>query len=225
MKRLQALLLLTLLSAWTGLAAPQVQDLGEGLSYIQIRHVPADIPGKQNAPLAPPQAWVIDLRGAKTDQSQSRTLVAWLRFHSKASTPSLVLLNADTTEQLRDMIMDTQWPSMITLAPAPSGFRADILVDTNLEADRKAGDSIEDGKALRELITIKQAKARWDESILAKEKANGGTGLAPMPESVEKKPDEAAAEAFKPNDQVLARAVQIHRSLIALKALKPPVNR
>lgn len=205
-------------------AAPQVHDLGQGLGYLQIRSVPADLPGRQDK-VPEQQAWVIDLRGAKTDQSQTRTLLAWLRFHSKASAPSLVLLNADTTHMLREMIIEAQWPSLITLAPAPAGFQADILVDANAEADRKAGDAIKEGRKPVELISITQAKVRWDEEVLAKEKSNGGSGIAPPPAELERKPDPAATEAFKPGDPVLARAVQIHRSLLALQALKGPVRR
>jgi len=110
-------------------------------------------------------------------------------------------------------------------APAPAGFQADILVEAGAEADRKAGEALKEGRKPQELIAVSQTKTRWDEEVLAKEKSNGGSGIAPPPAELEKKPDQAAIEALRPGDQVLARAVQIHRSLLALQALKAPVKR
>lgn len=206
-------------------ASPNQADLGEGLGYVRIMRVPEDLPStRQGTPER--NALVLDLRDAATDQSQTRTLLAYVKSQVKAERPSLILLNDGTTPMLREMLMETAWPALITLAPARVKFHPDITVDTSVEEDRSASLALAEGINPAELIQTKQTKDRWDESSLTKDHQDGGSGVGPQPPEPKGKLDEMQTKAFTPKDQVLARAVQIHRGMIALRALPgKPQNR
>jgi len=206
-------------------AGPNQADLGEGLGYVRIMRVPEDLPSTKQTPTER-NTLVFDLRDATTDQSQTRTLLAYVKSQVKADRPSLILLNDGTSPMLREMLMDADWPALITLAPARVKFQPDITVEANLEEDRRASLALAEGINPAELIQTKQTKERWDESSLTKDHQDGGAGLGPQPPEPKGKLDENTTKAFTPKDQVLARAVQIHRGMIALKALPgKPQNR
>lgn len=205
------------------LATPRVHDFGHGLTYIRIQAIPDDLPSAENTPSA--KAWIVDLRGAKTDQSQTRTLLAWLRARPAKDRPALVLLNNDTSQFLSERVINGKIASLITLAPAGSAIEPDIIVETTISADKVAEVALRDEETFGTLVTPSPDKVRWDEATLDKDIKEGGAGLAPEPVETTQALDEKKVETYKPRDLVLARAIQIHRGLLALNTGRKTMQR
>jgi hypothetical protein len=200
--------------AWPGpgiaAAAPLIRDLGQGLLYYRVHHLPADLPASGPGPGA---ACILDLRFADGDNAAPAALAAWIGFNATPRTPVLVLANPATSPALLRPLARVEDGGLIVIGPAEPGFHPDIAVSASPAGDRKAYEALEQGTPLAGLLSDNPDKPRMDEAELAREHlpdsavADAGT---------DRKPEPAAAPA-PVVDRVLQRAVQIHRGLLALK--------
>jgi hypothetical protein len=199
-------------------AAPLERDLGRGLTYLRVVQLPADLPTK--AP-APHQALVLDLRYVSVDATAGKAFAAWLKFHASAHSPLTILINAETSPLLLHVFLAAPLPpGVITIGTASSEFKADVAVEASAQADRLAYDALASGTPVEDLVAHKLDKPRRDEAELAREHANGTTD-----EDAEEPAPKAAATPAAPTvpvpatDLLLARAVHLHRALLALRRL------
>jgi hypothetical protein len=189
-------------------AAPPARDLGQGLSYYRVHELPSDLPSPPSGHTGP---CVLDLRFARSGETDASTLRAWVRFNVSAHTPIFVLENAATSPAILASLRGSGPAGLIVLAPAPDGLLPDIAVRTSDEADRSAYDALEKGSPVESLLSDNPAKPRVDEAYLEKEHLSDS-------EAPEVPPDNPA----RPRplvDAMLQRAVQLHRGLLALKRL------
>ena len=212
------LLVLVLATQREGTAAPLARDLGRGLAYVRVAQLPTDLPTKAAEPRS---ALVLDLRGVSADATAVTAFEAWLKFRASASSPVTILVNAGTSPLLLRAFLTSPLPSgVVTIGPASSEFKADISVNVSPEADRRAYDALANGTAIEDLIVRRLEKPRRDEAQLARQHTNGGTD-----EDTEEPPTKAATTTTPPavevpvTDLVLARAVQLHRALLALRRI------
>jgi len=212
------LLVLALATQCGAGAAPLERDLGRGLAYLRVTQVPADLPTKV---AEPHKALVLDLRYVSADATAGKAFEAWLRFRASASSPLTILINAETSPLLLRVFIDSPLPpGVVTIGPVSNEFRADIPVDASPQADRLAYDALAKGTPVEELVAHKLDKPRRDEAELARQHNNGNTD-----EDVEEPAPKPAATPAVPavdapvTDLVLARAVQLHRALLALRRL------
>jgi hypothetical protein len=214
-----SLLALTPLAILEGtVAAPLSQDLGQGLHYLRPTDLSVDIPPAKNEPDT--RTLIVDLRGSLTEATGGATFAGWLAFRDKAETPVIVLLNKDTDPNVVRIVTETDWPALLTLAPEGVPFPSDIQVDASAEADRKACAAIDRGDSLDGLISARIAKDRLDEAKLAKShEINGRVAPREIEEPKKQAPDPAGEGSSRAADLVLARAVQIHRAMLALRLL------
>jgi len=204
----------TLLAAAAGLlAAPNQQDLGKGLVYLRIAHTPADLPGKDILP-AGLSARIIDLRATDGDRLGVETLIAWLQFQAKTEVPTLILVNRQTPAALARYVLSNQLPAQLSFSAKACLIGTDITVDTSLETDLGAVETIDQGSSVAGLIAVSLNKERYDEAQVASEHASGAYRRdAEAPAATRgDKPSQPPREA----DPVLARAVQVQRALTAL---------
>ena len=205
-------------------AAPLDRNLGHDLAYHRIRELPADLP----TDAIRSQPCVVDLRYVRptpeTVQDASLALAAWVKSHATTHTPVFILANATTSRVLllrlagRDPV-----GNVVVIGAAAPGFEPDIALKLSPEADRRAYDALEADTPIDSLVVETTNKPRNDEAQLAKERQPD----AGSPDPVEAGPASAPAPAddksakSKPSsiDAVLQRAVQLHRTLIALKKL------
>jgi len=199
-------------------AAPSAQSLGQNLTYRRVRELPADLP---KTAAAPPGALVLDLRFAPATENDATAFAAWLRFYARPQAPVFVLVNDRTDRALLASLIPAAKPAgVITLGPAREGMNWDIPIKVSAEADRDAYERLEQGTPIDRLIVRKVEKIRRDEASMAKS-WNGSQVENDLPEEtdptteVEGKP----AVVEPPLDLVLQRAVQLHRSLLALKKI------
>jgi hypothetical protein len=199
------------------LAGVNQQDLGDGLQYLRIAHTPSDLPRKE--PHADGLcARIIDLRATNGDRIGVETLIAWLQFQAKSEVPTLVLLNRQTPAPLARYILSNQLPSLLSFSASPCQLGTDITVDTSLEADLGAVESIDQGNAVAGLISSSVQKERYDEAQIASEHAAGTYHREAEPTTSER--TDKAAQPSREADPVLARAVQVQRALAALHPRK-----
>ena len=212
---------LLLATAVAAAPAPTV-DLGQNLSYLRLRRLPADAPALTAAWLAP--ALVVDLRYPAVEGAPA--IPAGLPARPRHA-PLFVLVGpatpADAVAALRAAA-----PALITLGlPAP-GVTPDLVLAVDPAADRRAYDALDAGTALDALINVKIAKERFDEAALAREHEQDQAGTPPpdrpaaTPAAAPAAPATPAAAPAPPPppvDVVLQRAVQLHRALLALGRL------
>ena len=207
MRKLLALLLLAL---GVGARAGSTEsDLGHGLTYFRVHQLPGDLPTAESVRK---QTCVLDLRYVSGDFPAATALGAWLKFHASPHTPVLVLANGDTGAELLKALQ-TRGAGVVVLGIAARGFAPDIAVKVSPDVERRAYDALEHGGALASLLNDTPDKPRNDEARLAKEHVTDGA-LS----------DEEPAGSKPPTsspliDATLQRAVQLHRSLMALKKL------
>ena len=193
-------------------ATAPVAALGQNLDYLRVREVPA---GLVSAKPASNAALVLDLRFATVGTNDGFSVAAWLNAHARPNTPVFVLFNSATQPALLDALAPGYLPSgVITLAPAGTSLPADITIDVDAATDRKAYEAYDKGTALTDLVVTTTAKQRFDEAeLIRRDTAADASG----------KSSPAATPAPAPPplvDAVLQRAVQLHRSLLALGRLK-----
>ncbi len=221
MKKISAALLafaLPLLSLATE-ALPLERDLGQGLAYVRIHSLPADLPP---AP-AKPGALVLDLRYARGSADAVAILGAWLKFRASAHTPVFVLVNAGTAPAVLEFLEDTEpMPGLLTLGTASSKFVPDVTLRISAATERSAYDALEHGTPLETLLTDNPTKPRHDEAAIAQDHAASSADS----EDDEAGPDDsrtpAAVLPVAPPpliDSALQRAVHLHRALLALKKI------
>lgn len=187
-----------------GRAAPRVRDLGEGLEYVRIRDLPADLP--PNPPGMPPPC-VVDVRYVAAGPEVSAAFAAWLKFRASPRSPIFVLANRDTATELRRVLWGPHRGSGLAVVGLPGlDFAPDIAVRSTAEDERAAYAALENDLPLSVLITDQPDKVRHDEARLARV-----TPEAPAAATVP-----GAARAI-PVDAALQRAVHLHRAWRALR--------
>jgi hypothetical protein len=215
MKRLSLLFLLCA-AVSAAPAAPLLRDLGQGLVFCRVHTLPGDLPTDEAVRRHP---WILDVRYVAGDRAAATALTGWLKFHASAATPVLLLANAETSAVLlAPFTAADAITGLIILGPARSDFTPDIAVTVKPGVERRAYHALETGAAIASLITEKVDKVRNDEAMLAREH---------LPDSALSNPPEDSAGAAAPAaksappllDPVLQRAVQLHRTLIALKRI------
>ena len=197
---------------------PQTQNLGEGLSYFRVTNLAGQLPDIRAA-LEKHPALVLDLRGAAGNITAAQALrTALVPAKPDALVARFVLINAATTPAisfaLGGGIAENSVPRTVVIAPASADVPADVKTPATAEDDKRACEAIAKGAPLATLLNHQPDKPRNDEAALVREQ-NG-----------DDQQDSAAADApaapAKPvplTDSVLQLAVQIHRSLLALKKL------
>jgi len=208
------LVLAALLAAAALRAAPLERDLGQGLAYVRVHAVPADLP----APEAKSGPTVIDLRYVAAPPADSlAALQAWLRFHASPATPVFVLFNAQTGANIRAALARlSRAPGFLSIGPDLPDHPADSTIDTTPETERQAYDALELGAAPETLIAENAGKPRQDEAALAQ---NHDAAAEVTGDEAGDADPEAAKPAAPPVDSALQRAVHLHRALVALHRL------
>jgi hypothetical protein len=194
-------------------AAPLERDLGRGLAYLRIYALPGDLAASPAAG----HPTVLDLRYVQGGPAEAAGLLAWLKGHAGTHTPVFLLANVRTSAALLAPLNSPESVTgLVILGASAPGFEPDIALAVPAAAERRAYDALEKGAAIDSLVLARDDKPRNDEATLAKARlADAGDG------------DEAPAADEKPKpalpaqiiDPVLQRAVQLHRSLLALKRI------
>ncbi|MBL9188928.1 MAG: hypothetical protein JNK23_15705 [Opitutaceae bacterium] len=198
--------------AVAAVAAPLERDLGQGLGYVRVKRLPADLPAPPAGKIPP---CVIDVRYVEADATAVTTFAAWLRFRASPRAPVFVIANAATSPALLEAIAPrVAGDGVIVIGAAGGRFRPDSAVKITPEEERKAYDALENGADVATLLADNPDKVRNDEASLVR----GQTGAAPadLPE------ESAAAAPRRPTptvDAALQRALHLHRALVALKML------
>jgi hypothetical protein len=196
-------------------AAPLERDLGQGLAYVRVHTLPADLAALPAAghPL------VLDLRYVQGGPAEAAGLYAWLRQHAGPHFPVFLLANDATSAALLAPLNSPEAVNgLVILGAAAHGFDPDIALEVAPEAERQAYDALEKGAAIDSLVIAKDDKPRNDEATLAKARQADADAAD---EDNAPKPEEKPKPASPPQiiDPVLQRAVQLDRSLLALKRL------
>lgn len=195
------------------------RDLGQGLVYHRIHQLPADLPTAETTRRQP---CVLDLRYVIGDSDAAAALAAWLRFHATTRAPVLILANATTsTALIAPLAGPRPGASIVVIGGAAPGFTPDIVLKISAEAERAAYDALEHGVAIESLLAEKSDKPRNDEAKLARDRQ---ADFSATDETLESLPAEGHGMAKPkaapaPIDAALQRAVQLHRTLVALKKL------
>jgi hypothetical protein len=217
-------------------AAPIEHDLQQGLAYLRTRDLAADISLVENT-LAIRPALVLDLRQATADDETARALGKLLARPPATARFSRMLLVSRSTAPALLKQLATTFPGTVILAARTDGLSPDISVGTTPEEDALAYEALTSGVSLDKLLNgTTPQKVRYDEASLVRDHANGGNGNRSQPtdepdaesDSPEETDSTTATDKTKPTvakppaqpvDRVLLRAVQLHRTLLALKKL------
>jgi hypothetical protein len=206
MKFIRAVLRMVLgLAAVTAAAAPLTRDLGDGLLYVRVRELPADLPA---SPPVPGGACVLDLRYLPAGRDAAAAFVAWAEFRAGVRSPLFLLANRDTGAELRAALrrLPRGGGCIVIGIPGP-GFEPQLAVPSDPAAERTAYDALEGAASALDLLVENPGKPRLDEASLNR----------PRPE--EEDLPSAASPASRPVDAALQRALHLHRSLRALRRL------
>jgi hypothetical protein len=209
MKRLLSFLLgiaLPLLVA----AAPVERDLGQGLVYVRVHALPADLPPKPAGRLP---TCIVDMRYVDADAEAAAAFSTWLKSRAAPRSPVFVLANADTSAAvLKTLSTLPRGGSMAVVGVEGGQFRPDVAVKISPEDDRRAYEALEKGTPIAALLADNPNKVRNDEASLSKDRVAEASADAA---------DETLAgkRTPPPIDATLQRAVHLHRSLVALKRL------
>jgi hypothetical protein len=205
------------------------KELGQALAYVRVTDASADTALAVDTIERRP-ALVLDLRSLPADEKFAMAIRAALSKPPAPHAVRFVLINSTTAPALLAVLNDNTFKFVITLGPRSPAIAPDIAISIDDEEDRRAYTALATGTPLEKLITDNHEKPRYDEARLVQDHTNGVTppdSLLPADaddDSVttepgtEKKPA-AAKKPAAPVDLVLERAVQIHRSLLALKKL------
>ncbi len=209
--------LLALVAASAALCAravPLERDLGLGLAYLRVHALPEDLSG----PELVGSACVLDLRYVRGGSDQAPVLMAWLRRHAGPHTPVFLLANEATSAALlAPLNAPNSVTGLVILGAAVRDFDPDIAVRVSAATERRAYDALEGGAPADSLVVEKTDKPRNDEATLAKARQqDSGADDEPAADEASRQPKPAAPQLIDP---VLQRAVQLHRSLLALKRI------
>lgn len=194
------------------------RDLGQGLAYVRVHELPADLP---TAP-ARPRPLVLDLRYATGDVSAARALAAWIQFRASVRTPILVLVNPSTADDLLAQLeASASTPGLMSIGVASSRYVPDIALKVPAATERAAYDALENGTPAAKLLSDTPEKTRRDEASIAQERAQAATTEDSDSTAGDSEAAAAAAPPAPPPliDAALQRAVQVHRALKALKKI------
>lgn len=225
------LVIVLLLSVAPGLQAAIEKELGNSLAYFRVTDPEADRTPVLDA-IALRPALVLDLRSLSVSHGFVDALQIALARTPPPHAVRIVLLNATTSPALV-AALGQELPSVITLGPRSPSLSPDIIVATSNEDDLRAFHALATGTPVDKLINDNREKRRYDEAKLVQDHANGVTppdSVLPAeaeddtvktePTSVKKSPEAGKkTEPLPIIDLVLERAVQLHRSLLALKKL------
>ncbi len=197
----------------TARAAPLERDLGQGLGYVRLKQLPADLPAGEPGRA---KASVLDARYVAADGAAAMAFGAWLKFRATARTPVFVLVNADTSPALRaELRAHDPAGGIVVIGVATAQFRPDSAVAISPQDERRAYDALAEGTTVEALLTDNPGKVRNDEASLAKGQPND-----PPPVPAELPVDAPPAKRNGPPvDVALQRAIHLHRALVALKRL------
>ena len=213
MKAAHLLLFASLCALGQAGAAPLERDLGRGLSFLRVHALPADL--AKGAAAGHPV--VLDLRYVQGGPNEAAGLLAWLKQHAGAKTPVFLLANDQTSAAL---LVPLNSPEAVTglviLGAAAHGFDPDIALAVPAADERRAYNALERGAAITSLVVARDDKPRNDEATLAKARLADDSSEDDEPKPVEKPKPAPAPQVIDP---VLQRAVQLDRSLLALRRL------
>ncbi len=218
----------------TALRAATIEhDLQQGLHYLRTADLAADSATVEKT-IATRPALVLDLRHTTADDDTAVTLGRLLsRPPATARFARLILVSKATAPSLLKQLASPH-PGVVILSAQTEGLTPDIPVATTPEEDLLAYDALTGGLSLDKLLSgSTPQKIRYDEASLVRDHANGASGRSPAPDEAAPEPapvsDSSAHSdvpvatvekpAPQPVDRVLLRAVQLHRTLVALKKL------
>lgn len=225
MIRRRLLPLIFALPAIAPIIAAAPQDLGEGLSYARITDLAKDS-ADLHAALGK-EAAIIDLRNATGTPDALAQLARDLNQPATgAHAIRLILINPTTAADVVAAV-SVPHPRQLTIGPKSPALQPDVAVSTTVEQDRDAYTAGLEGTPIEKLTNGNPEKRRFDEAALARTH-NGAAAAAesqipdgedadPEPPKAPPPPAPAAAPVAGPRDLVLARAIQIHRALLAVK--------
>ena len=208
------------------------KELGQALAYLRVTEASADTSLVVDTIERRP-ALVLDLRSASADDALANAIQTALAKPPAPHAIRIVLINSTTAPALVAAITDTL-PSVITIGPRSPAITTDIAVAISDKEDRRAFAALATGTPLEKLINDAHDKPRYDEAKLVQDHANGVIPPeAALPadaedDSVTTEPtdeDKKVADPVKKTapapviDLVLERAVQLHRSMLALRKL------
>jgi hypothetical protein len=191
-------------------AAPFERSVGHGLIYYRVREAPADLPAK---PAARVPGCVLDLRYLAGDVTVADAVGAWLQDRATVRAPVFVLVNAQTSGPLLNLLARFErGRGVLVVSAAFPGFKPDSAVKTSVEEERRAYEALEKGTPIASLLTEHPDKVRNDEASLSRDRLAEAAA-------------DAAADAMDgdapppPIDYALQRAVHLHRALLALRKI------
>lgn len=211
--------------------AALTRDLGQGLTYHRATILPGDLPVTDATRKTP---CVLDLRYARGDGAAGAALSAWLKFRAAPRTPVFLLINTETAASLlAPLASRAPSPGLIVIGTASAGLTPDLALKIAPDTERRAYDALAAGTSLERLLNDSPEKVRNDEARLAKDHQGVADPTAyaqPADDFFDDTPVSGPASATAPNaskpapppptiDRALQRAVQLHRSLKALKKL------
>ena len=210
------------------LTAAVEHELQQGLTYLRTEEPALDLAIIEKN-LATHPALVLDLRASTADEETASSLRRLLaRPPATPRFARFILLSESTAKPLLNALR-ADLPGVVTLAALQSSFTPDIMVATTSEEDAHALDALGRGLSFEKLLSgTTPQKIRYDEASLVRDHAigNGGSRTFPSEEITEEpapdeEPGNTTAEKIPPQpvDRVLLRAVQLHRTLLALKKL------
>jgi hypothetical protein len=187
------------------------RDLGGGLVYFRMHHLPADLPPRENGRVPP---CVVDLRYVRTDSAGAAAFGFWIGFRASLRTPVFVLANRETDGALLASARAHATSGGVLLVGIPGdNFQPDIAVTATDVVEKQAYDAFDHGATIASLLTDYPGKVRYDERSLGKERAVEPAATEPAADAA------PAAAPVTQVDPVLQRAVHLHRALVAMKKL------
>jgi len=198
-----------------GRSAPVERDLGDGLAFFRLHAIPSDLPSDASVRQRP---CVLDVRYVSGSRTDATALLAWLKLHAGPRTPVFLLANPATSAALLAPLNSADAvPHLVILGPAARDFEPDIALPVAPEIERRAYDALEKGASIDSLIAEPVEKVRDDEERLEREHLPDG---ALSDQSADPGPSARPPAPPPLIDAVLQRAVQLHRTLLALKRLQ-----
>jgi hypothetical protein len=205
-------------SSGTASAAAFSRDLGRGLVYYRIETLPTDLP---SSAATRKQPCVLDLRYAHGDSAAAAGMQAWLKFYASPRTPVFILVNSQTDRALLQAFgARGSLGSVLVLGPSSPEFTPDISIRTSPEAERRAYDALAAVADPLALLAENADKARNDEASLSRDRSTEAAADAAASTSSGAPAGNGSAKNHSsppPFDATLQRAVQLHRTLIALR--------
>lgn len=200
-------------------AAAATRDLGEGLAFYRAETLPADLPVQE----VRKKPCVLDLRYAQGDAAAAVVLDSWLKFNASPRTPVFLLVNAGTDAALlAPLAARLPAPGLVVIGTQPASIPLDIPIKIAPADERKAYEALRNGVTIESLLNDSPEKTRNDEARLAKDRQGANPDLSqPSDDPLDDTAAEKTAKTKAPPliDIALQRAVQLHRTLKALKRL------